>query len=101
MNVVASSVPVFCCGDFLFDFIPGALASVSHVDAIKEQGERGGAEAEFSLVDVGRLGPGEGAFFEAFGEHPDAAAVPVEDFEEGAAFIGEGEEGSAFGIFAK
>jgi hypothetical protein len=92
---------VFCCGDFLFDFIPGALAAIAHVDAIKEQGEGGGAEAEFSLVDIGGFGPGEGAAFEAFGEHPDAAAVPVEDFEQGAAFVCKGEEGSAFGVFAE
>lgn len=32
-------------GDLTVDLIPGAAAAVAHVDAVEQQGERGGAEA--------------------------------------------------------
>lgn len=60
-------------------------------DAVKKHGERGGVEAKFAVLVVGALGPGEGAPFKPFGQHPKAAAVPVEDFEQGAALVGESE----------
>ncbi len=37
-------------------------------------------------------------FFKTFGEHPQAAAVPVEDLDEIAAFVSEEEGGTTQGI---
>jgi hypothetical protein len=39
--------------------------------------------------------PTEASFFEAFGQHPDTAAIPVEDFEAIALAVSEDEDGAA------
>src|SRR6218665_3033097 len=81
------------------DFIPRALAPVAHVDAVEQEGERGGVEAQFAIFDIGRLGPTEGPAFQSFRQNPNSSPIPVEDLEEAAAFVSEGEDGAAFGIF--
>ncbi len=45
------------------------------------------------------LGPAEGSFFESLGHDPVSGAIEVEDFDEGASFVGEEEGGSAGGFF--
>ena len=81
--------------------IPRALAAVAHVNAVLQKHERGGGETEFGFLDVRVFGPGEGAFFKPLGQHPKAAAVPVEDLKQGAALFCEGEDGAAAGIFVE
>ena len=98
--MLARDVPSSGQGESLLaSFIPRAPAAVAHVDAVEKQGERGGVEPEFAVADIGGAGPGEGAFFKPLGQHPKAAAVPVENFKKGAALVGEGEDGAAAGIF--
>ena len=83
---------------YLVDFIPRPLASIAHVDAVEQEGKRGGVEAKLAVFDIGCLGPGESPSFQSFCQNPEAASIPVEDFEQGAAFVGESEDGAALGI---
>lgn len=53
------------------------------------------------LDDVGGLGSAEGSLFEALGMHPEAGAVPVEEFEEIVGTIDEDEDSTAAGIVAE
>lgn len=81
--------------------IPGLPAAFAHVDSVEKEGERGGAEAEFPAGYIDSLRPGEIAFFQTFRQYPQATPVPVKDFKEAAAFVGEGEECPAVGIFTE
>jgi len=74
-------------------FIPGAAGSVAQVDAVGEHGEGGGFEDELFAVAFDIFWPAVGATFEPFGDAPVAGAVEVEDFDEGAAAVGEEEGG--------
>jgi hypothetical protein len=86
---------------FSSNLIPRSLATVAHVDSIKEECEGGGVKPEFSVFDVGGSRPGEGASFESLCQNPKSAAIPIEYLEETAAFVGKGEDGTAFRVFAE
>lgn len=76
------------------------LAAVSEEETrISELLKDSRREAQFAILDVGAFGPGEGAALDALSQAPETAAVPVEDLEQGAALVGEGEDGAAARVF--
>jgi len=58
------------------DFIPWTLASVTHVDAVKQKCQRGGVETELAVSHIGGFGPGERALFQPFCQNPKSEADP-------------------------
>src|SRR5690606_25050042 len=80
-------------------FIPRALAAVPHVDAIQQEPECGGVEPQLAVADIGSLRPAERAALQPLRQDPQAAAIEVEDLEQGPALVGEGEDGSVPRIF--
>lgn len=80
-------------------FIPWPLAAIAHVDAVEQQGQGGGTQPQLPVPDIRPFRPREGTALQPFCQNPEAAPVEVEQLEDRATPVGEGEDRAALRVF--